>query len=159
MPQNERKTDSGSEFHRTGPRTIRSGRNIVFVCSSIHRIIIHPHCWIKSWLYKGLCKEKKCKKIWDYYGSGWVGPGLTRKILCGKLSQNSPKPGLIFCSSTYYVCTLLKVVGYSIMIWVFCPCQWWVSKKTKFGWGGWVGGVSSIQFFLDFWNFFTLQSP
>ena len=44
------------------------------------------------------------------------------------------------------------------MIWVFCPCQWWVSKKRSLD-GGWVGGVSSIQFFLDFWNFLTLQSP
>ena len=26
----------------------------------------------------GLCKEKTIPKIRDYYGSGWVGPGLTR---------------------------------------------------------------------------------
>ena len=45
------------------------------------------------------------------------------------------------------------------MIWVFCPCQWWVSKKNKFGWrvGGW-GQLYPI-FFWDVWNFLTLQSP
>ena len=31
----------------------------------------------------------------DYYGSGWVGPGLLR-IFFFKSSQNSPKPVLIF---------------------------------------------------------------
>ena len=44
------------------------------------------------------------------------------------------------------------------MIWVFCPCQWWISTKKKFGWG-WVSGVSCIQFLGDFLNFLTLQSP
>ena len=41
------------------------------------------------------------------------------------------------------------------MIWVFCPCQWWVSKEKV-----WVGGVSSIQvFFFDFWNFVNFPKP
>ena len=32
---------------------------------------------LQYWAHaKGLCKEKK-KTIRDYYGSGWVGPGLT----------------------------------------------------------------------------------
>ena len=26
----------------------------------------------------GLCKERKCPNIRDFYGSGWLGPGLTR---------------------------------------------------------------------------------
>ena len=29
---------------------------------------------------KGLCKEKQIPKIRVYYGSWWVGPGLTRKF-------------------------------------------------------------------------------
>ena len=33
-------------------------------------------------------------------------------------------------------------------------------KKKKKNWiGGWVGGLSSIQFFLDFWNFFNFAKP
>ena len=39
-------------------------------------------------------------KIRDYYGSGWVGPGLSRNfVVVEKSSQNSPKPVLIFWSS------------------------------------------------------------
>ena len=34
---------------------------------------------------KGLCKEKQIPKIRVYYGSGWVGPGLTRKLLLWKI--------------------------------------------------------------------------
>ena len=49
---------------------------------------------------KGLCKEKKIPKIRVYYGSGWVGPGLTRNFLfVEKSSQNSSKPVQIFWSS------------------------------------------------------------
>ena len=65
---------------------------------------------------KGLCKERKIPKIRDYYGSGWVGPGLTRNLFCfGKSSQNSSKPVQIFWSSiprVFCLYTLLKVVGY-----------------------------------------------
>ena len=47
---------------------------------------------------------------------GWVGPGFTRNFFCGKSSQNSSKPVLIFWSSIpkYVFClyTLLKVVSY-----------------------------------------------
>ena len=33
-------------------------------------------------------------------------------------------------------------------------------KKKKKNWiGGWVGGLSSIQFFLDFLNFFNFAKP
>ena len=39
------------------------------------------------------------------------------------------------------------------MIWVFCPCQWWVSKSLD---GEWVGGVTSIQVFFGFLEFFSL---
>ena len=47
------------------------------------------------------------------------------------------------------------------MIWVFCPCQWWVSKKTNV-WmvGRLVGGWGQLYpiFFWIFWNCLTLQS-
>ena len=32
-------------------------------------------------------------------------------------------------------------------------------KKKNIWIGGWVGGLSSIQFFLDFWNFFNFAKP
>ena len=37
---------------------------------------------------------------------------------------------------------------------------WGLSFKKKKNWiGGWVGGLSSIQFFLDFWNLFNFAKP
>ena len=56
----------------------------------------------------------------------------------------------LFC--LYIIISLLKVVGYydlsvlSMSVMGF-PKKVWMD-------GGWVGGVSSVQFFLDFWNFF-----
>ena len=32
-------------------------------------------------------------------------------------------------------------------------------KKKNIWIGGWVGGLSSIQIFLDFWNFFNFAKP
>ena len=52
---------------------------------------------------KGLCKENKIAKIRDYYGSGWVGPGLTRNFFCGKSTQHSSKPVQISGSTIPYV--------------------------------------------------------
>ena len=55
---------------------------------------------------KGLCKVKKIQKIRVYYGGGgWVQVSLGI-FVCGKSSQNSPKPVLIFWSSIPYVCIL-----------------------------------------------------
>ena len=45
--------------------------------------------------FRGFAK-KKILQSRDYYGSGWVGPGLTRIFF--KWSQNCPKPVLIFWS-------------------------------------------------------------
>ena len=90
---------------------------------------------------KGLCKEKHFPKIQDYYGSGWVGPGLTRNfVFVGKSSQNSSKPALIFWSSILcillYTCTLIVVSYYdlsvlSMSVTGFQNKNWMV--------GGWVG--------------------
>ena len=44
-------------------------------------------------LFMGLCKEKN-PIIRDYYGSGWVGPGLTRIFVVG---GNGPKIALNQC--------------------------------------------------------------
>ena len=77
-----------------------------------------------------------------------VGPGLTRNFCV----ENRPKIALnqywyfevvynVFLSVMilyiYMYCKKLLVI-----IWVFCPCQWWVSKKKKFGWG--VGGWGEL---------------
>ena len=78
---------------------------------------------------------------------GWV--QVSRIFLCGKLSQNSPEPVLIFgvVYHVYSVCTLLKVVGYydlsdlSMSVMGFQKKVWMV---------GWVGGVSSIQVVFGF---------
>ena len=55
----------------------------------------------------------------------------------------------------YSVCTLLKVVSYYDLS-VLSMSVMGFQKKV----GGWVGGVSSVQVFLGFLQFFlTLQSP
>ena len=77
-------------------------------------------------------------------------------FLGGKLSQNSPKPVLIFWSSTpcvfcLYV-TLLKVVSYYDLS-VLSMSVMGFKKKVWMGVGGWVGGVSSIQVFFGFFEF------
>ena len=60
-------------------------------------------------------KKKNSRLLWK-----WVGGSRSLRIFfIGKSSQNSPKPVLIFWSSTMCILsvyTLLKV------IWVFCPC-------------------------------------
>ena len=50
------------------------------------------------------------------------------------------------------VYALLKVVGYYDL----SVLSMSVKKSLDVGW---VGGVSSIQFFLDFWNFFNFAKP
>ena len=61
--------------------------------------------------FKRVLQRKKIPKIRDYYGSGWVGPGLTRILFCfvGKSSQDSTKPVLIFWSSIPCVFCLYRV--------------------------------------------------
>ena len=39
---------------------------------------------------------------------------------------------------------------------MFCPCQWWVSKKIG---QSWVGGVSSIQLLVILWIFLQCEAP
>ena len=50
--------------------------------------------------------------------------------------------------SVYY--TLLKVVSYYDLSVLSMSVM---GFQKKFGWGGWVGGLSSIQFYLGFFNF------
>ena len=106
-------------------------------------------------MYLGALQRRKIPKIRDYYGSGWVGPGLTR-IFFGKLSQNSPKSVLIFWSivqCVFCLYTLLKVVGYYDLSVLSMSVMGFQKKKV---WMGWVGGVSSIQFFWGFLEFFKV---
>ena len=80
-------------------------------------------------------------------------------FFCGKPSQNSPKPVLIFWSSIPCV----------FCLYIHCQNCWFYDlsvlsmsdvsdgfPKKNLG-GGWVGGVSAIQFFFDFLK--LLQSP
>ena len=84
---------------------------------------------------------------------GWVQVSLGFFVY-GKSSQNSPKP-VVFWSSipcVFCVYTLLKVVGYYDLSVLSMSVMGFQQKSL---YGGWVGGVSSIQvFFVDFWNFF-----
>ena len=49
----------------------------------------------------GALQRKKFQKSEITMEVGGLGPGLTRNLcVCGKSSQNSPKPVLIFWSST-----------------------------------------------------------
>ena len=91
-------------------------------------------------MFRGFAKKKN-PIIPDYYGSGWVGPGITR-IFFGKSSQIIPKPVLIFWSSIPCVTlcilpTLLKVVGYYDLSVLSMSVM---GFQKKFGWrlGGWV---------------------
>ena len=94
----------------------------------------------------GALQRKKFKKIRDYYGSGWVGPGLTRSFFVWKIVRNGPKPVLIFwCSIPCVFCTLLKVVGYYDLSVLSMSVIGFQNKTLD---GGWVGGVISIQVFF-----------
>ena len=103
--------------------------------------------------------SKNSRLLWKWV----VGPGLTRIFFVfGKSSQNSSKPVLIFWSSIpcvlclYIQCTLLKVVSYydlSVLSMSVIGFQ-----KKKFGWG-WVDGVSSIQVYFGFLEFFNFAKP
>ena len=50
-------------------------------------------------------------------------------------------------------------VMYSVCIYdvSVLACHGWVSKKKNIWIGGWVGGLSSIQIFLGFFDTFTIQ--
>ena len=112
----------------------------------------------RTWRIKGLCKENKIPKIRNYYGSGWVGPGLTRNFFFGKSSQNSSKKVLIFWSSRPCVFCLHCYKLLVIMIWVFFHVNDGFPKRQNLDGGGWVGWPPS-NFFGDFWNFLNFAMP
>ena len=79
-------------------------------------------------------------------------------LLLLKLSQNSPKPVLVFWSSiacVFCLYTFLKVVGYYDLSVLSMSVM---GFQKKFGWG-WVGGVSPIQFLLGFFELFNFTKP
>ena len=65
-----------------------------------------------STLLRGFAKKKKFKKIRDYYGSGWVGPGLTRIFFL-----NRPKIAL---NQYYYFGVVYHV--YSVCTYIAKSC-------------------------------------
>ena len=94
----------------------------------------------------------------DYYGSGWLGPGLTLNFFArGKLSQNSPKPVVIFLSSI--PCVFCLDISKSCWLLLF-SCSVHVSDWFNKNWmaGGWVGWALSI-FVWIFWNLFNFAKP
>ena len=54
------------------------------------------------------------------------------------------------------VCALLTVVGYYDPSVLSMSVMGFQKESLD---GGWVGGVSSIQFFLEVWNFFNFAKP
>ena len=105
----------------------------------------------------GALQGKQIQKIRDYYGSGWVGPCLTRNfVVVGKSSQNSPKPVLIFWSSipcAFCLYTLFKVVSYYDLS-VFSMSMMGFQKKSL----NWVCGWDRLYpiFLGIFFNFAKL---
>ena len=55
-----------------------------------------------------------------------------------------------------FIYTLLKVVGYYDLSVLSMSVMGFQQKSLD---GGWVGGVGSIQFFLDVWNLFNFAKP
>ena len=78
----------------------------------------------------------------------------------GKSSQNSPIPVLIFCSSipcvSVCIYTLLDIVSHYDLSVLSGSVMGFPQKK--FGWGG-GGGVSSIQFYFGYLDFFNFAKP
>ena len=76
-------------------------------------------------------------------------------------SSNSPKTVLIFWSSIPCVFCLYMAKSSSKVIYDLSVLSMSVMGfQIKFGWGGvGVGGVSSIQVFLDFRNLFNFAKP
>ena len=76
---------------------------------------------------------------------GWVQFSLEILFLCGKSSQNSPKPVLIFWNSIpcvfclYIPRTLLKVVSYYDLSVLSMLMMGFLKKGLDGGGGGWVG--------------------
>ena len=106
--------------------------------------------------------KKKNPKIRDYYGSGWVGRGLSQFFFVEnrlKIALISPKPVLIFRSSIPCVLhQLLKVVGYyDLQSVLSISAMGFQKKKIWMGVGGW-GELYPILFGI-FGIFLTLQIP
>ena len=102
----------------------------------------------------GALQSKQIQKIQNNLGNRWVGPGLTRKKRIGKSSPNTPI--IVLTILVRITMCILKVVSHYDLSVLFIPvmgCQ----KRSDRAAGGWVGGVSSIQFLCAI--FLTLQSP
>ena len=108
-------------------------------------------------ILRGFAKKKNSKNprlLWKWV----VGSRCHLEFfVCGKLSQNSPKPVVIFLSSI--PCVFCLYIAKSCWLLLF-SCSVHVSDgfKKKLD-GGWVGVVSSIHFFWIFWNLFNFAKP
>ena len=83
----------------------------------------------------GALKSKTIKKIWDNFGSGWVGGSMSHweEEKMGKSCQNSSIPVLIFSGSTpcvFFLFTLLNVVSHYDLSVLVCL------KKSLYRGGG-----------------------
>ena len=77
---------------------------------------------------------KKIPKIRDYYGSGWVGPGLTRDFLFFILENHSNIAlNQYRCFGVCILSALLKVFSYYDLSVLSMSVMGF--QKKKFGWG------------------------
>ena len=105
---------------------------------------------IDCWSLKGICKEIFFSKNRDYYGSGWVGPGLTLHFFF----ENPPKIALnqYWYFGVVYNVYSVYIVKSCWLLWFECSVHVSDGFQKKFGWG-WVSGLRPIHFFWIFFNF------
>ena len=115
---------------------------ICFTCDELHHATLHLTASLAT--ARGLCKEKKIPKIRNYYGSGWVGPDLTRIFLCVenllKIALNQYWYfGVVYQVYCVWILsyTLLNVVGYYDFSVLSMSVMGFQKRKSLDGVGGW----------------------
>ena len=92
---------------------------------------------------------------------GWCSSHSDVVVVVSKSSQNSPKQCLLIflisipCVFCLYI--MVKRCYYDLSVLSMSVMD--LKKKIGCRVGGWGGGVSSIQFYLDLWNFFNFAKP
>ena len=121
--------------------------------SRCHQIVENDESRIKTPVLsiRGFAKKTNSKNP----GLLWKSSSQSEFFFFGKSSQNSPKPVLTFWSSI--PCVFCLYIAKSWWLLRF-ECSVHVSdgfpKKKSLDGGGWVGGVSSIQVYFGFLEFF-----
>ena len=70
----------GCQLSDLGTRLQRLGQMKIHLISVEVSVVRSRDTETQARCFRGFAKRKKLQKIRDYYGSGWVGPGLTRNF-------------------------------------------------------------------------------